>query len=129
MTRTPFRLAAFGVSLIALGALAGCGDDAGGGASGPPLVVGAEDIRFDADEYRVAAGDLTIELVQEGVLPHSLVIEDPDGKDLDFRLFVNTAEVEDVGTIALDDGTYVFFCDVPGHRASGMESVVVVSDG
>ncbi|MEM7325214.1 MAG: hypothetical protein AAF531_19140 [Actinomycetota bacterium] len=124
MTRTMLRLAA------ALGVLAGCGGGADAADSGgAAFIVGAEDIRFDSDEYRLPAGEVTIELVQEGVLPHSLLIEDADGNALDFRLLVNAAELSDAGSVTLDAGSYVFFCDIAGHRAAGMESVVVVGGG
>ncbi|MEM8923888.1 MAG: plastocyanin/azurin family copper-binding protein, partial [Actinomycetota bacterium] len=115
------------VALIAaIGVIAGCSD---GGSETNRLVVEGRDIVFDADEYRVAAGALTIELVEEGILPHSLVIEDADGTVLDFRLLVDTDERRSSGDLSLDTGTYTLFCDIPGHRAAGMVSTLIVVGG
>jgi plastocyanin len=115
--------------------LVACGDGssddgaAPGGASpdsgpdaGTSLTVEAHDIDFDRDAYRVAAGPADIDYVQEGALPHSLVIEASDGGDVNgFKLEVGEVAA-DSGTVDLPAGDYVIFCDVPGHRDAGMEA-------
>jgi plastocyanin len=84
--------------------------------------VEAHDIEFDGDAYRIATGPVDIEYRQEGTLPHSLVIEQPGGITVDgFRLEVGDADTAR-GTADLSPGEYVLFCDVPGHRAAGMEA-------
>jgi uncharacterized cupredoxin-like copper-binding protein len=115
--------------------LAACGDDSNddgvalGGASPDPgpgagtsLTVEAHDIDFDRDAYRIAAGPVDVEYVQEGALPHSLLIEASDGDDVD-RFELEVGEVDaDSGTVDLPAGDYVIYCDVPGHRDAGMEA-------
>jgi plastocyanin len=115
--------------------LAACGDDSSddgvalGGASPDPgpgagtsLTVEAHDIDFDRDAYRVAAGPVDVEYVQEGALPHSLLIAASDGGDVD-RFELEVGEVDaDSGTVDLPAGDYVIYCDVPGHRDAGMEA-------
>lgn len=115
--------------------LAACGDDSSddgvalGGASPDPgpgagtsLTVEAHDIDFDRDAYRIAAGPVDVEYVQEGALPHSLLIEASDGGDVD-RFELEVGEVDaDSGTVDLPAGDYVIYCDVPGHRDAGMEA-------
>lgn len=118
---------ALAIVLVGLGA--GCGDDdAADPGPGPDaevadadLVVEAHDLEFDRDEYRLAAGDSSIAYVQKGAVPHTLLIEDVDG----FELEVD-GDPTDEGTVALEPGTYTFYCDVPGHRSAGMEAEVVV---
>jgi plastocyanin len=126
------------VTLAAL-LLVACGDGgrddgvAGGGASpesgpdaGTSLAVEAHDIEFDRDAYRIAAGPAEVRYVQEGALPHSLVIEAADGGDVDgFKLEVGDVDA-DSGTVDLPAGDYVIYCDVPGHRDAGMEAELEV---
>ena len=117
--------------------LAACGDDSNddgvalGGASPDPgpgagtsLTVEAHDIDFDRDAYRIAPGPVDVEYVQEGALPHSLLIEASDGGDVDhFELEVGEVDA-DSGTVDLPAGDYGIYCDVPGH--SDMEATLTV---
>ena len=69
---------------------------------------------------------MDIDYVQEGSLPHSLVIEASDGGDVNgFKLEVGEVDA-DSGTVDLPAGDYVIFCDVPGHRDTGMEAELQV---
>jgi plastocyanin len=109
--------------------LVACGDDSSDASddtrNGADLTVEAHDIEFDRDAYRITAGPVAIEYVQEGALPHTLVIEAPDGGDVDgFGLEVGEGgDVDaDSGTVDLPAGDYVIYCDVPGHRDAGMEA-------
>jgi plastocyanin len=113
--------------------LTGCGDDGadegaalraeGGGAD---LTIEAHDIEFDRDAYRIAAGPVDIAYTHEGALPHSLVIEAADGRDIDgFKLEVGDTDA-DSGTVDLTPGVYVLYCDVAGHREAGMEAELLV---
>ncbi|MEM9036047.1 MAG: hypothetical protein AAGA99_07985 [Actinomycetota bacterium] len=118
------RHAPLGLLLATL--LGACGDDDGSSSDAATLDVVAVDTVFDAESYSVSTGTVEITLTQDGLLPHSLLIEDADGGDLGIRLFVTTAEVEDAGEIELSAGTYVLWCDVPGHRQLGMEATLTV---
>jgi plastocyanin len=118
--------------------LVACGDDSSddgkalgaapdsGPGGGTSLTVEAHDIEFDRDAYRIAAGPVDIDYVQEGALPHSLVIEASDGATVDaFRLEVGEVDADE-GTVDLPAGDYKIFCDVPGHRDAGMEAELQV---
>lgn len=119
----------FGIALfvVALGsACGGGGDDDSSADSGlsvedADLTVVGEDIEFTRTAYTADAGELTVALVNEGVLPHTLVIEDVDG----FKLSTGQGD-EDVDRVSLEAGEYVIYCDVPGHRAEGMEATLTV---
>lgn len=111
---------------------AACGSDSdSSGTTAPaapaPLRIGALDIDFDADGYTAPAGDVEMVLVQEGMLPHSLVVERVDGPDVSGRLDVAIDDVDDTTTFSLDAGEYVLYCDVVGHRAAGMEATLTIS--
>lgn len=119
-----------GVVAFAL-ALGACGDgeDAASapavgpsGDAGDALEIVAEDIDFGEDAYSVTAGTVPVTYLNEGSIVHTLVIEDVDG----FKLEVETNGDVDEGSIELDAGEYVLFCDVPGHRSAGMEATLRV---
>jgi plastocyanin len=125
MPPTHLRFAA--AAAVAALALVGCGgdDDAGGssattaaGGAAPDLVVHAKDsLEFDEELYQASAGEIVIEYVADGSLPHTLVVEDHED---DMRLEVQASE--DSGSIELPAGDYVIYCDIAGHRAGGMQA-------
>lgn len=127
MRRIPLVAAA----AVAL-ALAGCGDDddsngsSGGDAApagGGTLEVIAEDIAFGEDAYETSAGTVELVYKNEGAINHTLLIEGVD----DFVLEVTSNGDEDSGSVELEPGSYVIYCDVPGHREAGMEATLEVS--
>ena len=116
------------LAATALLLLVGCGDDDAsepeGTASGDAdLSIVAEDVDFGADAYEATAGTVEVEYVNEGMIEHSLVIEGVD----DLRLLVESRGDIDRGSVDLEAGSYVVFCDIPGHRQSGMEAELEVS--
>ena len=86
------------------------------------IVVTAVDLAFDVAEITIAADtDVTVALMNEGLLPHDFAIEDTD-------LASPLAYPDDmVGlVINLPAGEYVFYCTVPGHREAGMVGTLIV---
>jgi uncharacterized cupredoxin-like copper-binding protein len=80
------------------------------------------DIAFEPSEFSIAADTPTVvELPNEGAALHSFVIDE---------LGVNV-EVEAAGSgqaeMTAPAGGYTFYCDVPGHRAAGMEGTMTVA--
>jgi len=117
------------VSLVACGGDddgEGAGGGGGGGSEAPPasetVTVVAESITgFDREDYAALAGEVTFVYENGDSAPHTLVIEDvPDD---DFKLQVGDT---DEGTIALEAGEYVIYCDISGHRGAGMEATLTV---
>lgn len=114
-------------ALVAL-PLAACsdddGDDAGGSPSAPEgavTVVALDSLEFDQEAYEATAGEVTFVYENDGSLPHTLLI---DGIDADeFKLSVGDT---DEGSVELEAGEYVLYCDVPGHRNVGMEADLTV---
>lgn len=119
-----FRAAA---TLIAAVLLASCGNGEEGARDDAPaeadadLTVVARDIEFDRTAYAVDGGDVTFAYVNDGNLRHTLLIEGLAG----FKLEISRGE-EDTGAVQVEPGAYVLFCDVPGHRAEGMEATLTV---
>jgi len=85
-------------------------------------VVGLDTQDFDADGYRVDAGEVTVEYQLSGFQNHTLVVE---GREDELRLEVENGG-SDSGTIVLEPGRYILYCDVAGHREGGMEARLLV---
>lgn len=104
--------------------LAACGGDGGGddgdeGEAATATFVGV-DIDFEEAPESVPAGEVTVELVNEGELEHNVVIE-----ELGEEPVVEAAPGETAtGTVTLEAGEYVAYCSVPGHREAGMETTL-----
>jgi plastocyanin len=117
---------AFAAALIALplGACGG-GSSASGPLAGADVTVHAKDtLRFDKSEYTAKAGTIKIGYVNDGNLTHTLVI---DGHPEFNKLQVSSKGQSQIGTAQLPPGTYQIYCDIPGHRAAGMQANLVVS--
>jgi plastocyanin len=123
MRRTPVVLLCLTPLVLPLAA---CGDDddddgngdGGGSAPAGAVTVVAESINgFDSDSYEATAGEVTIVFENDDSIPHNVTIEDED-----FQLDDDGEQ----GTIDLEAGDYTLFCDIPGHRAAGMEATLAV---
>ena len=86
------------------------------------VTVNAVDINFEPKQLSIAADtDVTITVVNKGVLQHDFNIEDTDyATDL-----LNGGDSTDL-TVNLPAGEYTYFCSVPGHREAGMEGKLTV---
>jgi uncharacterized cupredoxin-like copper-binding protein len=117
------------VLLVGVLGLAACGDDdgAGGEATTDIEVTGLDSLDFEPDAFTVPAGEeVTVSLTSEGV-EHDFVIEDVDGEDVEV-VHADPGETAS-GTFTVDEaGTYVVYCEVPGHREAGMEASLEVVD-
>ena len=108
--------------------LVSCGGPDGGGTvsvaeDGLLRVVAYDRQDFDADLYEASTGKIDIELVLDGFLAHTLVVE---GLEAELRLEVGDDKV-DSGTLTLAPGRYILYCDLAGHRSSGMEARLLVA--
>lgn len=74
---------------------------------------------FDQTELTAAAGDITIELVNDSGVPHNVEIE---GDGVSETITEGSTEL----MASLEAGEYVFFCNIPGHRDGGMEGTLTV---
>jgi plastocyanin len=124
--RVPARLTAIlaGVTLLA----GACGGSSGSGSDRPPAEEGVTRViaydrqDYDADRYEVPAGEVTFELVLEGMQAHTLVVE---GHEDAMRLEVTDGDPA-TGSVTLEPGRYWLYCDIAGHRTSGMEAQLLV---
>ena len=101
----------------------GGGGGGGGDEASSTLEFTAVDIDFEEEEATGAAGALQVTLTNEGAIEHSWVVE---GHEPDLRLYTQQSGATDEGTITLEVGEYTYYCDIPGHRAAGMEGTLTV---
>jgi len=96
--------------------------DTGGGDLATTQDVTMVDIEFQPTELTIPANtDVTINLVNQGNLPHSFAVDD---------LSVNSGVIDpgQSGSVTINaaPGTYEFYCDVPGHKEAGMVGTITV---
>jgi plastocyanin len=89
---------------------------------GTPVTIKAGDLFLEPPETTVPPGPITFTYVDEGAQAHTLLIDGVGGFKLDVSSKGDTA----TGNVALTPGRYTLYCDVPGHRAAGMESTLIV---
>lgn len=95
---------------------------AGDGATGGGLTFVARDIEYSQAPSTAPAGEVTVELINEGAIVHDVAIEELDDTVVATAPGGQTAS----GQVALEPGTYTYYCTIPGHRAAGMEGTLTV---
>jgi plastocyanin len=80
----------------------------------------AVDIDYEQEVTEAAAGEQVIAIDNQGNLPHNVVFEGTD-----IKVEAEGGQTASA-TVTLEPGSYTFFCDVPGHRAS-MEGTIEVN--
>jgi uncharacterized cupredoxin-like copper-binding protein len=124
-------MARFFLLLLTLAALAACGGGSGTGtSSGAPAgstQVNVMDFNFKPKDISVPAGKVVFFLVNSGPAAHDMLIADSTGKTLARSSLVQSGDTFTFTVDNLPAGKYVFYCDVPGHRQSGMEGTLTVT--
>lgn len=96
---------------------------------GPPdlsvELLGTDSLAFRPDDVAALPGRVEVSLTSGSAVGHNVVIEDVNDNDV-----VVEAGPGQTGTafVALDPGSYTFFCSIPGHRAAGMEGTLEVQE-
>jgi plastocyanin len=80
-------------------------------------------LAFDSKSLSSKPGKVTIDFDNPAQLQHDVVIAE-GGKQLAKSQLISQAKT----TVSADlaPGSYVFYCDVPGHREAGMEGTLTV---
>ena len=116
-----------GVMTIAAVILTACGGGGGGTESpgdGHTVHVQAFDRQdYNADGFSAVAGEITFRLSQVGIQEHTLTVEDLEDQ---MRLLVKNGGT-DSGKLTLEPGRYILYCDIAGHRSSGMVARLTVN--
>jgi plastocyanin len=118
---------------VTKGGAGSAGGGGGAGAGGEASVVAKDPFLFEPKELTVPAGDVKVNLTNQGAIVHTLAFENVSG----FEKLVASGTKRQApgkgptasGTVKLKPGTYVFFCDERGHRGAGMEGKLIVTEG
>ena len=123
------------VSVVVLALLAACtGGSAakpstgGSSSGGKNFNVTATEFAFTPNEYKnVKAGQkVTFKVTNKGTVEHNFIVQTPDGSELG-RLVTQPGETKTLEVTPAGAGEYPIFCDVAGHRESGMEGKMTVN--
>ncbi len=77
-------------------------------------------------QLTVPAGEVILSVSNKGSMAHNLVVPGVDGRTPDF----GPGQTRTLNLGTLEPGTYEMFCDLPGHKESGMVTeLVVVGEG
>ncbi|HZK74016.1 MAG TPA: plastocyanin/azurin family copper-binding protein [Clostridia bacterium] len=120
---------ALAVAFLTVAVLSGCG----GGGSTPTQPAGSikvtlTEFHFDPSAITVPSGKVVFFLINAGNnLSHDMIIRDSTGKIIGGSDLISSGDstVFTVDNIAA--GTYVIFCDQPGHESSGMKGTLTVT--
>jgi plastocyanin len=107
--------------------LAACG---GGGSSGQPvgsIKVTLTEFKFDPSTISVAHGKVVFYMVNAGTVSHDMIIRDSANNRVAGSELVSAGDTLVFTVDNLPAGTYTFFCDQPGHEASGMKGTLTAT--
>jgi len=123
------RLILLGLALAAIGACGGGSSSSGNGSGAPAgsTQVAVMDFNFKPKDMTVSSGKVVFFLINSGPSAHDMVIADSTGKNVARSSLVQSGDTFTFTVTSLPAGKYVFFCDVPWHRAEGMEGTLTVT--
>jgi uncharacterized cupredoxin-like copper-binding protein len=135
--KIPMRSFVSAAAVFALLSFAGCGggDDASdttgaggttGGGGGQTMDVAASDFMFAPADLTAEAGELTINLTNDGQSDHAIEIE---GNGVEEESDTISPGDSTSFTVTLEDGTYEIYCPVDGHKDMGMVGTLTVGAG
>ncbi|MDZ4828225.1 MAG: multicopper oxidase domain-containing protein [Actinomycetota bacterium] len=118
-----FSLVAVVVALAALVTVATDDDGGGGSAASGSATVTLSEYALSPEAVTVPEGG-TLAVVNGGGSVHNLAVEGANLKTAD----LNGGDSETLDVSSLDAGTYTVFCEISGHRESGMVGDLHIGD-
>jgi plastocyanin len=126
MKEVTYRL---GAVMVAVVLLASCGG--GSSAASQPagsIKVTMTEFKFDPATVNVPAGKVVFFLVNAGNnTSHDMVIRDSSNSQIAHSDLISAGDSFVFTVASISAGTYTYFCDQPGHEASGMHGVLTVT--
>jgi uncharacterized cupredoxin-like copper-binding protein len=122
-----FKLLLLGLTMAAVVACGGGGSSTGSGAPAGSTQMMVMDFSFKPKDVTVSSGKVVFFLVNSGPSAHDMLIADSTGKTIARSSLVQSGDTFTFMVANIAAGKYVFYCDVPGHRAQGMEGTLTVT--
>jgi len=119
-----------GAALLAVALLAACGGSSGTTAAQPAgsIKVTMTEFKFDPATISAPSGKVVFWLVNAGNgTSHDLIIRDSSNNRVAGSELISAGDTIAFTVPNLAAGTYTYFCDQPGHEASGMHGVLTVT--
>jgi plastocyanin len=93
---------------------------------GPPdiTVTAGPGLTFQEKLLRSRPGRIVVQLVNADSIPHTFLFDGIEG----FKLRVNAKGEIAKGAVTLEPGNYLYYCDIPGHEAAGMQGFLTVGE-
>lgn len=92
------------------------------------LGVKAVEYSYTLSRPNVSAGEVTIELNNQGEDPHNLVLEQEDSADPSLEIPATPSLSHASARFTLSPGTYLLYCSLYKHEAKGMQATLLVSN-
>lgn len=91
---------------------------------GPPdiTITAGPGLTFQEKLLRSRPGRIVVQYVDADTIPHTFLFDGIEG----FKLKVNSKGDVAKGAVKLEPGNYLYFCDIPGHEAAGMQGFLTV---
>lgn len=93
------------------------------------LGVKAVEYSYTLSRPEVSAGEVIVELNNQGEDPHNLVLEHEGAEDPELEIPSTPSVSQASAQLTLAPGTYRLYCSLYKHEAKGMEATLVVSGG
>jgi uncharacterized cupredoxin-like copper-binding protein len=108
--------------VMSIAALIAADDDATATSTGESVMVSESEFKIDPATVPVGG---SLHVMNDGSVVHNLAIEDTDLATAD----LSAGDSETLALSGLEAGSYTMFCQIPGHRAAGMEATLEVTEG
>jgi plastocyanin len=93
------------------------------------LGVKAVEYSYTLSRPEVNAGEVIVELNNQGEDPHNLVLEHEGSADPSLEIPATPSLSQESESFTLSPGTYRLYCSLYKHEAKGMEATLMVSSG
>ena len=117
-----------GLALVAVAMLAACGGGGGGGQPSGSIKVTLTEFKFDPSTINVPAGTVVFYVINAGNnTSHDMIIRSSSNPRVAGSDLISAGDTGVFTISNLPAGTYTYFCDQPGHEASGMKGTLTVT--